>query len=131
MSFYSPTHLQLYRLHLPTSSSSASLTTLPKLTFVRTLHGQTGHISALALADGRCVSLSTNGSIWVWDLEGGTGAEVASAGGNNGKGFDEDGEGIDDNDSLLNRDLKGTVIFDEMRIVSAEIGGVQIRRFDV
>lgn len=128
-SLYSPTHLQLYRLHFPSSSSSS--TAPPKLTFVRTLHGQTGHISALALADGRCVSLSTNGSIWVWDLEGGTGTEVAPAAVDDRiLELDGDVEETEYN-TMLTTDFGGTVVFDERRIISAGTGGVQIRRFDV
>ncbi|KII92846.1 hypothetical protein PLICRDRAFT_679707 [Plicaturopsis crispa FD-325 SS-3] len=108
-SLHSPTHLQLYRLSLPASSSSPT----PRLTFVKTLHGQIGPVCALALADGRCVSLGANGSIWVWDLEGGTGAEVAKA-------YSGD------------PDSTGTVVFDERRIISARAGaGVEVRRFDV
>lgn len=115
----SPTYLQLYRLHLPASTPSA----LPKLTFIRTLHGQTGWTSALALADGRCVSLSTNGSIWVWDLEGGTGTEVAGpTGSTSSNEFPDDYYGWDG---------KGTVAFDERKIMSARLGAVQARRFDV
>lgn len=114
---HSPTNLQLYRLLLPNHSSSISAST-PKLTFVRTLHGQTGPVSSLALADGRCVSLGRNGSIWVWDLEGGTGAEVTPA------------------DELLVEQMghtsaTGTVAFDERRIVSAHAGKVVVRRFDI
>ena len=89
---------------------------------MRTLHGQIGPVSALALADGRCVSLGVNGSIWVWDLEGGTGAEVSS------------GESIDPND-LGSLDVspftKGSIVFDERQIVTAHSGGVEVRRFDV
>ena len=113
-SIHSPTHLQLYRLHFPSSNSAA---TPPKLTFVRTLHGQTGSISSLALADGRCVSLSLNGSIWVWDLEGGGGAEVAPA-----CDIDLEDEGVFG---------KQTVVFDERRIISVGRSGMQIRRFDI
>ena len=118
-SLHSPSSLQLYRLYLPSSSNSSSP---PKLTFVRTLHGQIGPVSALALADGRCVSLGVNGSIWVWDLEGGTGAEVSS------------GESFDPND-LGSLDVspftKGSIVFDERQIVTAHSGGVEVRRFDI
>jgi len=58
------TGLQLYRLVLPAHSNSVSASP-PKLNFVRTLHGHTSAISAVALADGRCISLRENGSIWV------------------------------------------------------------------
>jgi hypothetical protein len=129
-SLHSPTHLQLYRLHLPSSTSTPS--TPPKLTFIRTLHGQTGCISALALADGRCVSLSANGSIWVWDLEVGTGAEVARPSGG-WSGFHDDvcQEREGEDAWAWNGNEKGTVVFDERRIISAGVGGVQVRRFDV
>jgi len=124
-SLHSASALQLYRLHLP---SSTSVTSVPKLTFVRSLHGQIGPVSALALADGRCVSLGVNGSIWVWDLEGGTGAEVLS------KGDIADVVEAEEDDSEMMRtamSVKGTVVFDERRIISANAGGVRVWRFDV
>lgn len=113
---HSASGLQLYRLSLPSSSSSISASP-PKLTFVRTLHGQTGPITTLSLADGRCVSMGHNGSIWVWDLENGTGAEVTPG-------------------SFPARDthsepVKGAVVFDEKRIISALAGNVVVRRFDI
>ncbi|KAF9245036.1 hypothetical protein BU15DRAFT_85831 [Melanogaster broomeanus] len=98
---HTSTQLQLYRLHMPSSSSSSHA---PGLTFVRTLHGPLGPVSALSLADGRCVCLGVNGSIWVWDLEGGEGTEVAGP---------------------------GTIVFDERRIVSSGIRGIEERRFDI
>ncbi|KIK80420.1 hypothetical protein PAXRUDRAFT_15808 [Paxillus rubicundulus Ve08.2h10] len=107
---HTSTQLQLYRLHMPASSSSHA----PKLTFVRTLHGPLGAISALSLADGRCVSLGVNGSIWVWDLEAGEGTEVAGP----VKGFKEPRG-------------RGTVVFDERHIVSSRINGIEERRFDI
>ena len=113
---HSPTSLQLYRLILPTQGNSIS-TSPPKLTFVRSLHGQTSPVSCLALADGRCVSLGLNGSIWVWDLEGGTGAEVAPA---DDLAMDQTGHAT-----------KGTVSFDERRIVTARAGKLVVRRFDI
>ncbi|KAL4248926.1 hypothetical protein ABKN59_007562 [Abortiporus biennis] len=122
--FSSPTYLQLYRLYLP---SSASPIASPKLTFVRTLHGQMGPVSALCLADGRCVSLGVNGSIWVWDLEGGTGAEVTPGApispilGNDG--LENEGEEL--------VETHGTVVFDERRIITANSRGVEVRRFDI
>ena len=106
--------LQLYRLHLPSSGAGT-----PKLVFVRTLHGQVGPVTALALADGRCVCLAANGSMWVWDLEGGTGAEVA-------KGETKEGE-----EAERAGHVKGTVVFDERQIISADIDGVHVRRFDI
>ncbi|TFK26472.1 hypothetical protein FA15DRAFT_667351 [Coprinopsis marcescibilis] len=112
----SETGLQLYRLTLPPQTNSISQSP-PKLTFVRTLHGQSGPVSALALADGRCVSLAHNGSIWVWDLENGSGAEVAAR--------DEPAIGIH------SVPVKGSVVFDERRIISALAGKVVVRRFDI
>ncbi|KAH7923937.1 hypothetical protein BV22DRAFT_1067761 [Leucogyrophana mollusca] len=109
---HSCAHLQLYRLQMPSSAHA------PKLTFVRTLHGPLGSIAALSLADGRCVGLSANGAIWVWDLEGGEGVEVA-----------EPMRGDDGEVGMI--DGKGTVAFDERRIISAGVRGVQVRRFDV
>uniref|UniRef100_A0A8H7Y794 F-box domain-containing protein n=1 Tax=Psilocybe cubensis TaxID=181762 RepID=A0A8H7Y794_PSICU len=113
---HSPTSLQLYRLVLPIQSNSIAASP-PKLNFVRTLHGQTSPVSSLALSDGRCVSLGQNGSIWVWDLEAGTGAEVA---------------GADEAAAQLMLPLtKGTVSFDDRRIVTAHKGKLVIRRFDI
>ena len=113
-SWNSPTGLQLYRLVLPVQSNSVSASP-PKLNFVRTLYGQTSPVTALALADGRCVSLGLNGSIWVWDLEGGTGAEVAPA-----------------DSSIITNDFNlHTVSFDERQIITAYAGRVVVRRFDI
>ncbi|KAF9222648.1 hypothetical protein BS17DRAFT_783176 [Gyrodon lividus] len=107
---HTSTQLQLYRLHMPPSPSSHA----PKLTFVRTLHGPLGPVSALSLADGRCVSLGVNGSIWVWDLEGGEGTEVAGP----VEGFKQ-------------ANGQGAIVFDERRIVSSGIRGIEERRFDI
>ena len=137
---YSASGLQLYRLHLPSSSSRSSF---PKLTFVRTLYGQIGPVSTLALSDGRCVSLGVNGSIWVWDLEAGTGTEV-SAGMDEPAGEDEEGDAEGDEEEAerraeawevvkmrIARGARGSVVFDDRRIVSASGRGVEVRRFDV
>ncbi|KIY50130.1 hypothetical protein FISHEDRAFT_71748 [Fistulina hepatica ATCC 64428] len=111
-----PTVLQLYRLSLPAAKSIAS--SPPKLTFVRELHGPIGPVLALSLADGRCVSLGKNGSIWVWDLETGSGAEVALP-----------------NDDMISAPAQdadaGCVAFDERKIITAVAGKIMIRRFDV
>ncbi|EPT02643.1 hypothetical protein FOMPIDRAFT_1160162 [Fomitopsis schrenkii] len=124
---YTASALQLYRLHLPSSSSP---TAVPKLTFVRSLHGQIGPVSALALADGRCVSLSANGSIWVWDLEGGTGAEV-SAGLDIENEQDDQTVRIEEERQHLADAVKGTIVFDERRIITSDMDGVRVWRFDV
>ncbi|KAJ4477041.1 hypothetical protein C8J55DRAFT_561688 [Lentinula edodes] len=117
-SLYSPTSLQLYRLSLPSSTSVSS--SGPKLSFVRTLHGQMGPIAALALSDGRCVSFGVNGSIWVWDLESTTGAEVAAP----------KTEKLSDGAPGLTS-AKRSVTFDERRIVTAVNDHVVERRFDI
>lgn len=108
----SSTPLQLYRLYLPSSNSVAG--SPPKMTFVRTLDGQTGPISSVSLSDGRCVSLGVDGRLWVWDLEAGTGSEV-SAGSRRESGVGE----------------KSVVVFDEKQIVTTSAGRIVIRRFDV
>ncbi|KAF8135606.1 hypothetical protein EV363DRAFT_1321107, partial [Boletus edulis] len=107
---HTSTHLQLYRLYMPPSSSSHA----PRLSFVRTLHGPVGPVSALSLADGRCVSLGVNGSMWVWDLEGGEGTEIARP--------------VDEFEQASGR---GTVVFDERRIASFGVRGMEERRFDI
>ncbi|KAF8557949.1 hypothetical protein OG21DRAFT_1406098 [Imleria badia] len=107
---HTSTHLQLYRLYMPPSSSSH----VPRLSFVRTLHGPLGPVSALSLADGRCVSLGVNGSIWVWDLEGGEGTEIARP-----------------VDEFKQASARGTVVFDERRIVTSGVRGMEERRFDI
>ncbi|KAI0644489.1 hypothetical protein C8Q79DRAFT_1001829 [Trametes meyenii] len=134
-SLHTASGLQLYRLYLPSSTSSSSS---PKLTFVRTLHGQIGPVSTLALADGRCVSLGMNGSIWVWDLEAGTGVEVSP--GITGPA-DDARDGDEDEDPAMDpfeavklraaTGAQGSVIFDDRRIVSSHGTEVEIRRFDV
>ncbi|KAF5380399.1 hypothetical protein D9615_004528 [Tricholomella constricta] len=111
---HSTAALQLYRLYLPPLSNSVAASP-PKLVFVRSLHGQTGPISSLALADGRCVSLGHNGSLWVWDLEAGTGAEISGP-----SGSTEDTHSV-----------KRAVAFDERRIVTTEGSRVIMRRFDI
>ncbi|KAF7782656.1 hypothetical protein Agabi119p4_2032 [Agaricus bisporus var. burnettii] len=119
-SLHSPTSLQVYRLIFPPHTSISS--PLPRLSFVRTLHGQTGPIVALALSDGRCVSLSLNGSVWVWDLETATSAEVAAANCN------ATGDLAFGPDALP---LRRSVSFDERRLVIAQGDSVVVRRFDV
>jgi hypothetical protein len=120
---HSPSSLQLYRLSFPSSNSASSL---PKLSYVRSLHGQIGPVTSLALADGRCVSLAANGSIWVWDLEAGTGAEV-SAGYSSFASEDVDSKA----EITMSYLAKGHVVFDERRIVSSDTRGVEVRRFDI
>ena len=102
--------LQLYRLR-------AGSGTAPKLTFVRNLLGQAGPVSALALADGRCVSLGVDGSVWVWDLENGWGTEVT---------------GLVSESEELCPSHRGTIAFDERKIVtSGALGSIVVRDFDI
>ncbi|KAG6842155.1 hypothetical protein C0991_001648 [Blastosporella zonata] len=110
----SSTSLQLYRLYLPPTSSSVAAPA-PKLTFVRSLHGQTGPIESLALADGRCISLGLNGSLWVWDLEAGTGAEISAS----------------NSERMINSTCTRMVAFDEKRIVTTEGARMVVHRFDI
>ena len=114
--------LQLYRLQIPSPPSGAA----PRLTFVRMLYGHTGPVSALALADGRCVSLGTDGSIWVWDLERAWGAEVQAPCRLPSALTDEYLYSGDDAVEPL-----GAVVFDERRIVTSDNYGIECRRFDV
>ncbi|KAJ7287777.1 hypothetical protein C8J57DRAFT_1117815 [Mycena rebaudengoi] len=112
----SPASLQLYRLSLPPATSVAS--PLPKLTFVRYLHHTAGAVSSMALADGRCVTLGKNGGIWVWDLESGTGAEVAAP-------------SRSPEETRTAHEAAGTVAFDDRQIITAQGGTLLVRRFDV
>ena len=115
--------LQLYRLHIPSMNASSNAT--PRMTFVRMLYGHTGPVIALALADGRCVSLGADGSLWVWDLEKGWGVEVQAT----HRSFDPDGS--TNSSAVANGVPLGKVVFDERRIVSADIYGIEARRFDI
>ncbi|KAG9220660.1 hypothetical protein CCMSSC00406_0003759 [Pleurotus cornucopiae] len=113
----SSTTLQLYRLSLPSAPARFHSTGQSKITFVRHLEGQTSPVCALASADGRCVSLGMNGSIWVWDLENGTGAEVAAP------------TSIPYHLGWQAR--PGSVVFDDRRIITADRDGIVVRRFDI
>ncbi|KAI0305429.1 hypothetical protein B0F90DRAFT_1947690 [Multifurca ochricompacta] len=109
--------LQLYRLSTPPVRASTGA--VPKLTFVRNLLGPTSPVSALALADGRCVSLGVDGRVWVWDLENEWGKEVTSP---------EVGS-CEWEDPVSG--LEGTIAFDERRIITAGASGnVLVRDFD-
>ncbi|KAI0302646.1 hypothetical protein BC826DRAFT_965952 [Russula brevipes] len=116
--------LQLYRLSSPPLRAGAGAA--PKLTFVRSLLGQTGPVSALALADGRCVSLGVDGRVWVWDLENVWGTEVALS----ASASDSSPSESDDEDRLST--LRGTIAFDERRIITADAAGrIIVRDFDI
>ncbi|KZV74462.1 hypothetical protein PENSPDRAFT_682046 [Peniophora sp. CONT] len=116
--------LQLYRLSFPSSGASSGANS--KLSFVRHLYGQSAPIASLALADGRCVGLGLDGSVWTWDLEGGgLGVEVSPP--TEGYEIDEE-EGA--RRARLRDGMKGVVSFDERRIVTSGPGGVVVRNFD-
>lgn len=107
----SPSTVQLYRLHFPAAPGAG----LPRMAFVRSLHGASGPVRALALAEGRCVCLGENGGLWVWDLERDTGAEVQAP----------------DYSASGRRGGDGVVGMDARRVVSVGVdGAVQVRRFD-
>lgn len=106
--------LQVYRL-----SSRAA-----RLVFVRNLFGHRSVVTALAVADGRCVSLGKTGEVWAWDLESGTGVEV------DGPPDNEHGcRGLLHDSAALQP--MPTIAFDERRILSRSGNAVQIRRFDL
>lgn len=90
-------------------------------------------MSTLALADGRCVSLGMNGSLWVWDLEAGTGTEV-SPGITGPQDAEGDGEENDPFETVKMRvavGARGSIVFDDRRIVSSHGADVEVRRFDI
>ena len=112
--------LQQYRLALPSTPTGT-----PKLTFVRYLYGPENEVEKIWVADGRCVSLSVDGGIWVWDLEerprGAKGSKELTwlEGAQVEAGDDTTGKG------------RGSVVFDERRIATIRGGEVELRRFDV
>ena len=116
--------LQLYRVSFPALTAGASAN--PKLTFVRLLYGQASPVVSISIADGRCVSLGTDGSIWVWDLERAWGAEVRAPCRLPSALTDEYLYSEDDAVEPL-----GAVVFDERRIVTSDNYGIECRRFDV
>ena len=118
--------LQLYRLSTSASSSSS-----PRMTFVRMLYGHVGPVIALSLADGRCVSLGADGSIWVWDLEKGWSAEVQAASHEVSFLSRHDAPTSESGQDIPMGTPQGYVAFDERRIVTADVFGLEARRFDI
>jgi hypothetical protein len=113
--------LQQYRLTLPSTPSAGT----PKLVFVRYLYGPESDIEKIWVADGRCVSLSVDGSIWVWDLEErprGTKDYKEST-------WLESAQVQIGDDTLWKG--RGSVAFDERRIATVRGAEVELRRFDV
>lgn len=113
--------LQQYRLTLPSTPSAGT----PKLTFVRYLYGPESDVEKIWVADGRCVSLSVNGGIWVWDLE----ERPRGVKGSRELTWLEGAQvepGVD-----AARKGRGSVVFDERRIAAVRGGEVELRRFDV
>lgn len=98
--------IQLFRLSNKTREPGI------KLTFLRNLHGHLSPVQALAVSDGRCVSLSQDGSLWAWDIERGGNVEVQTR--------------ICDDIPAFPK-----VIFDERRILVVLSNRIIINRFDV
>ncbi|KZV97759.1 hypothetical protein EXIGLDRAFT_669928 [Exidia glandulosa HHB12029] len=92
-----------------------------RLVFVRNLFGHRSVVTALAVADGRCVSLGRGGEVWAWDLESGTGVEVDGPPECQNETFGDDGKPAP----------LPTITFDERRILCRSGNEVQIRRFDL
>lgn len=113
--------LQQYRLTLPTTPSAGT----PKLTFVRYLYGPESDVEKIWVADGRCVSLSVDGSIWVWDLE-----ERPQGGESSKESTWLEGAQVETGDNASWKG-KGSVVFDERRIATVRGTEVELRRFDV
>jgi hypothetical protein len=109
-----PNALQLYRVHMGAGAQQ------PRLAFVRHLHGLTGPVARLAVGAGRCVCVGADGSVRVWALETGAGAEIAGADAAAGAGA-EDGLGAQ----------AVAVAFDDRKLVSVGRDGVVVRRFDI
>lgn len=97
--------IQLFRL------SSKSKNQGIKLVFIQNLYGHSSPVQALAVSDGRCVSLS-RGSLWAWDIERDTNVEIQTQ---------------------ISRDapVSSKVIFDERRILVVSGDRIIINRFDV
>jgi hypothetical protein len=92
---------------------------------VRYLYGPESDVEKIWVADGRCVSLSVDGGIWVWDLE----ERPQGAKGSKELMWLEGAQvEIGDNPSWEGR---GSVVFDERRIATVRGGEVELRRFDV
>ncbi|KAG8875035.1 hypothetical protein FRB97_005483 [Tulasnella sp. 331] len=62
--------LQIYRIHYKPQF---------RLSYIGTLNGHTFGVSALKVADGRCVSVGKEGTLRIWDLEAGWTSEVVDA----------------------------------------------------
>lgn len=113
--------LQQYRLTLPSAPSAGT----PKLTFVRYLYGPESDVEKIWVADGRCVSLSVDGGIWVWDLE-----ERPRGTKNSREPTWLEGAQVEIGDDRPWKG-RGSVVFDERRIATIRGGEVELRRFDV
>ena len=113
--------LQLYRLTLPPGPLAGT----PKLTFVRYLYGPESDVEKIWVADGRCVSLSVDGGIWVWDLEE---RPRGTKGSRESVWLEGAQVEVSSNGSCKGR---GSVVFDERRIATVRGGDVELRRFDV
>jgi len=112
--------LQQYRLTLPPTPSAGT----PKLVFVRYLYGPESDVEKIWVADGRCVSLSVDGGIWVWDLEDGPQGVKGS-----GESVWLEGAQVEIGDDASWKG-RGSVVFDERRIATVRRGEIELRRFD-
>jgi len=112
--------LQQYRLVLPPTPSAGT----PKLTFVRYLYGPESDVEKVWVADGRCVSFSVDGGIWVWDME----ESPQGAKGSKESMWLEGAQVEIGNDASWRG--RGSVVFDEHRIATVRGGEIELRRFD-
>lgn len=98
--------IQLFRLFSKSKNQGI------KLLFIRNLHGHSRPVQALAVSDGRCVSLSRDGKLWAWDIERDTNVEIRTQ-------------------TYRDAPVSSKVIFDERRILVVSGDRIIINRFDV
>lgn len=101
--------LKVYRLHRPSGPGTSI-----SLSYTRSLYGHTAGITALRVADGRCVSLGCDGRLWIWNLEDPSGHGISI------------GDSSDGSEDLAVDTRHGSitphpnlVIFDERRVISS------------
>lgn len=112
---------KVYRLHRP-SGPGVSIS----LSYTRSLYGHTAGITALRVADGRCVSLGCDGQLWIWNLEDRSGHGISI--GNSSDGSGELAVHARRGSIILNSPL---VVFDERRVVASLRENVVIYQFDL
>jgi hypothetical protein len=109
-----PNALQLYRLHMPLGGGAGAQ---PRLTFIRHLHGLSGPVARLAAGSGRCVCMGADGSMRVWDLGSGMGAEICGA------------ESLSDHEPETSR--SAALVFDDRKVISVRHHTTRVWRFDI